>query len=402
MSDQASTQRLSRWKGVGAALAAVGIVAVAFGFYQSPKIAIQSYFFGWYFWALVTLGCFGLLCLHNTVRGAWGTSILRMLEAGGGPEALLVCGLGGIPILMNLPALYPWANPDIVAHDHILQNKVWYLTTNGFMIRYVVYFVIWIGLAALLKRSSQKQDQTLEPKLGIQRNTIGPIGMVVFFISLTFAITDWVMSMEKYWFSSMLPMLTSVGAALTAFALAIVLLMKNRDSEPFKSIVTPQLTKDLGNLSFAMTMLWQYLTLSQYLITYAGNLPEEVPYYLKRNYHGWEYMIGGIILFQFFVPFTLLLFPRMKKYASNLMAIACLILFVRVFDVYWTVMPSLRSDVKLGQGMMGALQSLSQWQDYASFAMFAGLWFGVFGYQIAKAAVLPKHDTRLLEVVHAH
>jgi hypothetical protein len=403
MNEEALMKKLASFRFTGLALAVICIGAVVLSYLsQNKEVAAESLLYGWYFWATVTLGCFGVTLLHHTLRGSWGLSILRKLESGGGPEALLITGIAGALVLFpNLGLFYPWANPARVADDPVLQGKVWYLTEQGFVIRYLIYFTVFIILAALLRTSSRRQDENLDPTLGVKRNTLGPVGLIIFFVTMTFAITDWVMSLEPHWFSSILPLLTSVGGALSAVSLCVILLLAHRVYEPYNSVVTKQLTKDLGNVLFATTMLWQYMTLSQYLITYSGNLPEEVPYYLKRNEHGWTWLAAAVITFQFFVPFTALLAPRTKAYAKNLIIVAMLIFVVRFFDVYWTVLPSLRSTYKPTPDMT-LVQSLSQWTDWVAFLGFAGLWFFSYGWQISRAAILPKHDTRLLEVEHAH
>lgn len=378
------------------ALVCVGAVA-AFTFTGSVEArttATEAYLFGWFFWAMVTIGCLGLNFLHNTLRGTWGLSVMRMFEAASSPLSLLVTALAYLPIYFNRALVYPWA--DHSHHSHILEARAWYLNDNFFILRFVLYFAIWMFLSNKLQKSSRLQDETLDPQLGVKRQTTGPIGLILFFVTMTFATTDWLMSLEDKWYSTLLPLLVCVGGALTAMALCVTLLLANREKQPYAQVISSPLTKDLGNMLFALTMLWGYMTLSQYLITYSGNLPEEVPYYIKRNESGWQILSGLIVLIQFFIPFTALLASRVKRYAKNLWAVAVLIFLIRFFDTYWVIMPSLRGPEQ------SLAASMSHWQDYVAWLGFAGLWFGLFGSQVHQAAVLPKHDTRLLELEHAH
>lgn len=391
--EQSNSLNLTRvgWAGILAGL--VGIVAI-FAWMGADKVATaQAYLWAWVFWAMVTLGCLGLTMLHHTIRATWGLSVLRMLEAGGGPVALGVTAILFIPIAMNLPVLFPWADP-ANAHEHIVHAKAWYLNVPFFLGRQVLYFLVWMTLAGMARASSHAQDATLDPSLGVKRQTLGPISLVIFFVTMTFAVTDWVMSLEMMWYSSILPLLSCIGAALSALSFCVIVLLANRHKEPYASVITPQLTKDLGNMLFALTLLWQYMTLSQFLITWSGNLQEEVPYYLKRNDLGWTVLISLNIIFQFFVPFLALLAPRVKRYASSLLAVAILIFIMRLGDIYWTTMPSMRGGTLIG--------SISHVQDYVAWIALGGFWLGVFGLQFSKASALPKHDTRLLEVEHAH
>ncbi|MEQ1933001.1 MAG: hypothetical protein ABL962_03860 [Fimbriimonadaceae bacterium] len=385
---------------LGGAVALIGAILVGVGFGSNPIVMAQGYLFAWVFWALIVLGCLGLTCLHHTLRASWGLSVLRLAEAGSSPVTLGVTALAFLPIYMNLDKLFWWAKDSIHSEHHpaYMGFRLLYLNPGFFITRLVIYFAIWMIMSHVMRASSRKQDETLDPQLGIKRHTTGPVCLVIFFVTMTFAITDWVMSLERLWFSTILPLLSCVGAALSALSLCcwLILNKKNREQEPYATAITPQLTKDLGNMLFCLTMLWQYMTLSQYLITYSGHLPEEVPYYLSRNERGWEIQIALMVLFQFFVPFTALLAPRTKRYAKNMMWVVVLIFVMRISDVYWTIMPSMRGKE------MGLIESISNWTDWAAFIGLGGLWFALFGSQVHQASILPKHDTRLLEVEHAH
>jgi hypothetical protein len=151
----------------------------------------------------------------------------------------------------------------------------------------------------------------------------------------------------------------------------------------------------------ALTMLWAYTTLSQFLITWQGNLPLEVPYYMRRTggpfLSGkgleWNVLSSLVIGFQFFVPFLALIAPRTKRVARNMVWVAVIIGLTRIFTVYWLIFPDLRPT----EGLSG---SLSHWTDYAAFFGIGGIWLFVFLKNLTGAPVLPKYDTRLLEAEH--
>lgn len=383
----------SKFSATGGLVALVGMITLGVMFGTNREATLQAYLFGWAFWTILALGCLGLSVLHHTIRPTWGLSVLRMIEAGGSVTSFAVSFILMIPILTFMPDIFPWMAGENL-NEHIVHAKHWYLNQPFFVGRQVLFFLVWIFMANKLRSSSLRQDETLDPALGVKRQTTGAVFLVVFFVTMTFAITDWIMSLELMWYSSILPLLTAVGGALSALSLCTILLLLNRHKEPFASIITPQLTKDLGNMLFALTMLWQYMTLSQFLITWSGNLQEEIPYYIKRNDAGWTILMTLNILFQFFVPFTALLAPRTKRVAQNLLIVATLIFVMRFGDLYWTILPSMRGGT--------LVDSLSHIQDYIAWITMGAVWFAVMGSQLTKGSILPKHDTRLLEVEHAH
>jgi len=372
-----------------------------------------SYMFGFIFWIGITLGFFGLSLLHNCVRGNWSVSIIRILEAGGGYVSFIVMFALFLPILANLKAMYAWADPAKVAADSLLKFKSPYLNPTFFMVRLAIYLVLWAGLAWFLRNSALRQEQSKDFKLESGRSSWAAPGIVMFFLTCTFAFTDWVMSLEPHWYSTMYGTWTIISASLGGLSLATLIFCLNADKMPFKSVWRPDLGKDLGNMLFVLTMLWGYTSLSQFLIIWNGNLPETASYYMARSSNAphlggniepvtqnltWG-LIGLIgIIGQFFIPFFALITPRTKKTAMNLAKIAGWIFVVHIADVYQYVIPALPG----GRGLAGPATPAVATDALAWFAIGA-IWLFVFGSMAKKAPLLPTYDTRLQEAVqNAH
>ena len=45
----------------------------------------------------------------------------------------------------------------------------------------------------------------------------------------------------------------------------------------------PKFQLDMGTLMLAFTLFWSYTSFSQFMLVWIGNLPEEIPFYLKRS-----------------------------------------------------------------------------------------------------------------------
>jgi len=366
---------------------------------------LGSYLFGFIFWIGITLGFFGLTLLHHTVRGNWSVSILRILEAGGGWLSFVTMFALFTPILINLPKLYEWADPAKVAVSKVLQHKEPYLNPKFFFIRLAIYLICWAGLAWFMRNSTLRQEKNQNFKLEAGRSSWGAPGILMFFITVTFAVVDWVMSLDAKWYSTMFGAWSIVAATLGALALATLIFCLNADKYPFNTIWRPDLTKDLGNMLFVLTMLWGYTSLSQYLIIWNGNLPETTRFLMARS-GSVEPMTANLtwgavgligIIGQFFIPFFALITPRTKKTPMNLAKICGWIFLVHITDVYVYIIPSLP-----GRGTQGPVPSAMIW-DGLAFLAIGALWFGIFGTQINKAPLLPSYDTRLQEAVqNAH
>ena len=136
--------------------------------------------------------------------------------------------------------------------------------------------------------------------------------------------------MNRDWFSTMYGAMFLVGQVLEAFALVIALVIVLSQWAPIKQYVTPQHFHDLGNLLLAFMVLWAYLSFSQFLIIWAGNLPDEVPWYVRRLGQGWGWVAVLLVVFHFCLPFLLLLQRDVKRRATLLLKVCCLMLAVRM------------------------------------------------------------------------
>jgi len=216
---------------------------------------------------------------------------------------------------------------------------------------------------------------------------------VVFFIVVTFGFTDWVMSLSE-WYSTIYGVWFAVTGGQAAMALATYIVCRLADRKPYSEVITPALTKDFGNLLFMFTMLWAYISLSQFLIIWSGNLPEEVTFYYNRFRGGMVFIGAFLILGQFFLPFLLLLSGKSKRFPVLLRKIALWILFVRFVDMFWQVTPFFRRGLSVADLPSYAL-------DLAAVAGIGGIWLALFFASLRKHALLPAHDTRLLDAAMA-
>src|SRR5687768_15552120 len=146
---------LHRYNAAAALLGAVGTVGVLAGMIGGQQGAWQAYLFGWIAWASLSLGCLGLILLKHCVNGKWGLPVLRLMEAGASSTNFIILFVLFLPILWTVlvgkDVLYPWANAELMATDHILHAKAWWLNSVGFTIRTIIYFVVWMFLAAYLR-----------------------------------------------------------------------------------------------------------------------------------------------------------------------------------------------------------------------------------------------------------
>jgi hypothetical protein len=367
---------------------AVGVILCGVGAFTRPEQFHQSYLFAYLFWFGITAGSFGLLMLHHLVGGRWGLAIRRLLEAGTRTMPLMV--LLFVPIALGIHHLYEWSHADVVARDELLRHKSAYLNVPFFLGRAAVYFAIWLILGFFFNKWSEEQDRTGDPRATRRLGELSGPGLVLFSAVVTFSSIDWAMSLEPHWFSAIYGMIFMVGQTLTALTFMLVIVSRLSDRKPLSDVLTQGHFHDLGNLLLAFVMLWAYIAISQFLIIWSGNLPEEIPWYLTRMNGGWKAIAMGLVVVHFFMPFLLLLLRATKRNVRLLAALAMVLVVIRLIDLYWVVMPA----------FPGKKTFSVHWMDLAALMGIGGLWMTVFAWRLKGRALLPLHDPLLEESLH--
>ncbi|HYR46505.1 MAG TPA: hypothetical protein VER78_05825 [Thermoanaerobaculia bacterium] len=375
---------------------AVGLIALAAcgaGWYMAPDAFFRAYLFGYIFFAGLTLGCLAIVMLQHLTGGAWGIPIRRILESG--TRTLPLVALLFLPIAFGVRRLYPWARPEDVAKDALLQAKEAYLNVPFFLARAAFYFAVWILFAWFLNRWSLEQDQGGRPALTRRLQMLSAAGLVAYGLTMTFASIDWVMSLEPRWFSTMYGVMTIAGQALNALAFVTAALVLMSGQKPFAGFVRTSHYHDLGKLLLASVMFWCYVAFAQYLIIWAGNLPEEIPWYLRRLSGGWGWIGAALVLFHFALPFLLLLPEGANRESRILAGVAGLVVLMRFVDVYWLVRPVFT------QASAAAASTRFQvhWLDLAAPIGIGGVWLAVFLWQLEEHPLLPARDPEFLEAL---
>ena len=375
----------------------VGIAGVAIcvlgAFFDSEQF-FRSYLLAYVFWAGIALGCFAILMLQHMSGGAWGLVIRRVLESATRTFPLLAVLF--IPIAIGVRSIYIWAGPHAgegnEALQHALDHKAPYLNVPFFIGRAVFYFAIWILLSYLLNKWSLEQDRTRHRPLTTRLQGISGPGLVLYGFTVTFASIDWIMSLEPQWFSTIFGVLVMGGQGLSAMAFIIAVVVVLSRYKPLSEVIKPSHLHDLGKLMLAFLMLWAYFGFSQFLIIWSGNLPEEIPWYVRRLQTSWKWVGLAIVLLQFALPFVLLLSRDLKRNSRTLVTVAVAVIVMRLVDLIWLTVPEFHE---------GAFRI--HWMDLLMPIGVGGLWLAYFAYQLKQRPLLPMGDPYLEEALaHDH
>ncbi|MFB3813201.1 MAG: hypothetical protein ACE14L_03745 [Terriglobales bacterium] len=380
------------WQRRALFVGAVFAVASIIGLIIDVEQFFRAYLLGFLYVLGLGLGSLAVLMIYHATGGAWGTVLRRMLEAAS--RTLWAVAIAFVPIIIGIHHLYPWSHAEESAHnEHLQRIGPLYLNPGLFIVRAVVYFALWIGLAWWLNRQSERQDREAVV-LDRPFRGVGCVGLVIYGFSLTFAAMDWAMSLDPEWFSTIWGLLFMAGHGLITWSMAVIVLSRLVLRPPMREVVEPEQFHDYGKLLLACTMLWGWFTLSQWLIIWSGNLPEEISWYLNRTRGGWREVAYFVVIGQFFIPFFLLLSRSLKRDHKRLMKVAAWIMFMRYWDLYWYVMPNF-------ENRQGHFRY--SWLDAVVPIALVALWFALFFSYLRRRPLLAVYDDHvklLLEQGH--
>ncbi|HEY7403790.1 MAG TPA: hypothetical protein VIB39_09725, partial [Candidatus Angelobacter sp.] len=285
----------------------------------------------------------------------------------------------------------------------------YYMNAPFFIVRGLIFFAVWGFLAWRLYQWSKKEEagETVPAKfVGIQN--LSGFGIVFYGMSITFFSIDLVMSLYPQWWSTVFGMLFMVGQVLTAFCFTIWLLTRLAQIEPLSRMFKIDYLHDFGKLMFAFVVLWAYLSFSQWLIIWNGNMLSEIRWYLMRLNHGWQYFGTALIFLHFVLPFSLLLSRSLKRNANRIITVVFLVLFMRLVDLFWQIAPNFYPGAPFGSvDSSSAATGLNGfgWADGALYVVtviaMGGIWLFFFFLRLSKRSLLPVNDPGFVQMLES-
>jgi hypothetical protein len=367
----------------------VGLVICIIGIFKAPDHFFPSYLLAFMFVLGLSLGSLGLLMLQHLTGGNWGIIIRRPLESA--TRVLALVAVLFVPIFFGMKYLYAaWLNAPPSGEGALSEFQRAYLTPNGFRVRAILYFVVWLILVFIFNRWSREQDVNREDR-GLRRLKMlaGP-GIILYVFVMSFAAIDWVMSISPHWASTIYGFLFVAGQLISSMSLMIAVVVLLSRTGPLSGVLQPRHIHDLGKLLLAFVMLWAYFSFSQLLIIWSGNQPEEITFYRTRLYSEWGVVAAIVLIFHFFVPFFLLLSRDLKRNTNLLPKVALWLIFMRLVDLFWMTRPEFTPNAWPNVWDLAALLALG------------GLWFFVFAGQLKQLPLLPLGDPKLAEAIEHH
>jgi len=297
----------------------IGVASCAVGLWLDPKTMLASYLVAWVALSAIPIGGLAVLLTTYLVRGGWTFDLFPLLSRC--MLTLPVFGLLLIPILVGMAWLYPWA----AEPQHLSAFQSGYLTPLFFVFRSVIYFVAWtlIAVWAVLVYGND-----------FAMRRAASVGLIVWSLLVSFAGIDWVESIEPDFHSSIYGFLFISFQLLAGLGFGIAILLSGERGQQMSNAAYS------GTL-LSVLLLWAYMHAMQYIIIWAGNIPDEILWYLKRLHAGWGFALWLLFIAQFIVPFFALLSEGVRGSTRALLWLAGATLVLRFLEAAILILPAL-------------------------------------------------------------
>ena len=419
---------LLRKLSIGAALLGFGVFGGlgAINLSADPDHGVRTlftaYLCGFVFWCSLPFGALLLSMIGFQMMASWGVVFRRIFQAS--LRTLPLLFVLGVPVIASLfvnggkDSPFWWADrgwegedkgvvakamfgeDNLGTREQVAENqhKIHdYLNPIFFVGQYVAVFVV-LGLLAYRIHSHARrgEDADSEAATAQARGFSGP-GILITVLTLTFFATQWVMSVEPTWASSMFPVVFGMNMFLTTFAFCTLIFYTLAQKGDTLAIVKEKFRIDIGSLTLGFCMVWAYASFCQYMLVWAGNLPEELTYYRKRgggeeNVSDWLYLSYFLMAFHWLIPFVTLLMREVKTSPTAMRIMAVLFLTVCACDVVWWILPNVEYKTYYHTPMA-----------FAAILGVGGLWGLFFCGQLAKRPLLPSnHEARFIQTWGQH
>lgn len=344
-----------------------------------------------FFFFMIALGVLAFYAIQRAAQAGWSPLLFRVME---GITAYLVPG--GIIVFLILVAsvahmnhLFVWLDPEVVAHDKLIQGKAGYLNGPFFLARAVFFLAGWIGYRWYSRKLSLAQDAASDNTNFVKNFRLSAGFLVFYLVTESIMSWDWIMSIDPHWFSTLFGWYIFASmfvSGITVIALITIYLK----SKGLLEQVNDSHIHDLAKFMFGISIFWTYLWFSQFMLIWYSNIPEEVTYYVTRI-KDYNLPFFGMLAMNFIFPLLLLMNSDYKRVNWFVVMAGMVILAGHYLDIFNAIMPSAVGD----QWYIGL-------PEISSVLFFAGLFVYTVFNALTKAPITPKRNPFIEESKHFH
>ena len=343
------------------------------------------------FFMLISLGVLAFYAIQQVAQAGWSPVLFRVMQ---GITAylpvgsvifflfLLICGF-------HFNHLFIWLDPEVVAHDKIIANKVSYLNFPFWIVRAAIFLIGWNLYRYYSRKNCLAQDEAKDDSFYKKNFKMSAAFLVFFIVTESIMSWDWIMSIDPHWFSTLFGWYVFASFFVSGIT-TICLVSLYLKSKGYLEYVNTSHIHDLAKFMFGFSVFWTYLWFSQFMLIWYADIPEEVTYFVTRI-QVYNLPFFGAVAMNFLFPILILINTDFKRITWILVMAGTVILFGHYIDFFNMIMPGTVGD----QWFIGV-------SEIASVIFFLGLFIYVVFTALTKVPLLPKRNPFIEESKHFH
>ena len=366
----------------------VGLAALVIAFAGDPQRGWANLLLNNVYFVSLAVGALLFASIQRVTHSGWSAGFIRVPEAMA--AFLPLAAILFLVMIFGAQYLYHWSDAQAVDHDPLLAHKAPYLNLPFWSLRMVVYFALWILMFVIIRRLSLREDSLGGLDLFKKLEHRAKVFIFIVIITFSFAMIDWVMSIDAHWYSTIFAIRNFVAAFHHAAIVItfIVLLMNRKGHFPF---LNKSHLGDFSRYIFMLCIIWGYFWFAEFMLIWYANIPEETAYFLPRvQGEGWRFYFFANIAINWFLPFVLLMPKGSARNAMVLKLVIPVLIVGQFIDLYIQIFPG-----TVGEQVLG-------FQEIGIFVGFAGLFMLVTGWFLSRASLYPVNHPYLEESKHHH
>jgi hypothetical protein len=343
------------------------------------------------FFMLITMGVLAFYAIQQVAQAGWSPVLFRVMQ---GITAYLPVGSVIFFVLLLMAGfhfnhLFPWLDPEVVAHDKLIQNKAGYLNFPFWIVRAAIFLLGWNLYRYFSRKNCLAQDESNDNSYYKKNFNISAMFLVFFIVTESIMSWDWIMSLDPHWFSTLFGWYVFASFFVSGITTICMITLYLKSVGYLEHVNTSHI-HDLAKFMFGISVFWTYLWFSQFMLIWYANIPEEVTYFVQRI-EDYNLPFFGAVVMNFVFPILILINTDFKRITWVLVMAGTVILLGHYIDFFNMIMPATVGD----QWFIGA-------SELGSISFFLGLFIFVVFSALTKAPLLPKRNPYIEESKHFH
>lgn len=344
-----------------------------------------------FFFFMISLATLAFYAIQHAAQAGWPVVLFRVMESITAylPIGAVLLFVFFVLSSMHLNHLFVWMDPEVVAHDELIQNKSGYLNVPFFLLRAAIYIIGWVAYRQYARKLTLAQDKASDLKNYTKLFKSSAAFLVFFLVTESMMSWDWIMSLDPHWFSTLFGwyvFASMIVSAVTTIALVSIYLK----GKGYLEFVNNSHLHDLAKYMFGFSIFWTYLWFSQFMLIWYADIPEEVTYFVSR-FNEYKLPFLGMLALNFVFPLLVLMNSDYKRVPWFIVTTGIVILIGHYIDIFVMIMPATVGD----QWFIGI-------PEISAVLLILGIFIYVVFNTLSKAPLLAKGSPFLKESEHFH